>query len=58
MAIVSIEHKGLKQLFQDGNRRGVPAAFADKLERITVIHFTSLTPSMRSTWCRAGGCTP
>ena len=40
MAIASIRHKGLKQLFQDGNRKGVPAEFADKLERmLTVLHF-------------------
>jgi proteic killer suppression protein len=40
MAIVSIKHKGLKQLFQDGNRKGVPAEFADKLQRLlTAIHF-------------------
>jgi proteic killer suppression protein len=39
MAIVSIRHKGLKQLFQDGNRKGVPAEFAGKLERmLTAIH--------------------
>jgi len=40
MAIASIKHKGLKQLFQDGSRKGVPAEFADKLERmLTALHF-------------------
>ena len=40
MAIASIKHKGLKQLFQDGSRKGVPAEFADKLQRmLTALHF-------------------
>src|SRR5262245_16787527 len=40
MAIASIKHKGLKQLFQNGNRKGVPAEFADKLQRmLTALHF-------------------
>jgi proteic killer suppression protein len=40
MAIASIKHKGLKQLFQDGNHKGVPAEFADKLQRmLTALHF-------------------
>jgi toxin HigB-1 len=39
MAIVSIRHKGLRQLFRDDNRKGVPAEFADKIQRmLTAIH--------------------
>jgi proteic killer suppression protein len=39
MAIVSIKHKGLRQLFEDDNRKGVPAEFADKLQRmLTALH--------------------
>jgi toxin HigB-1 len=40
MAIASIKHKGLKQLFQRGSRKGVPAEFAEKLERmLTALHY-------------------
>jgi proteic killer suppression protein len=39
LAIGSIRHKGLKRLFRDGARKGVPAEFADKLERmLTALH--------------------
>jgi proteic killer suppression protein len=39
MAVASIKHKGLKQLFQDGSRKGVAAEYADKLERmLTALH--------------------
>lgn len=40
MAVASIKHKGLKQLFRDGNRKGVPAEHAGKLERmLTALHY-------------------
>lgn len=32
--IVSFRHKGLKSLYEDGNRRYVQPGYADKLERI------------------------
>jgi proteic killer suppression protein len=32
--IVSFRHKGLRQLFARGDRRKVPASYADKIERI------------------------
>jgi plasmid maintenance system killer protein len=39
MAIASIKHKGLKQLFQGDNRKGVAAEFADKIQRmLTALH--------------------
>ena len=34
--IVSFRHKGLKLLFEKGNRRRVPPEYADKVERILV----------------------
>lgn len=33
MRIASFEHKGLEQLYQDDNAKGVPAAMADKLKK-------------------------
>jgi toxin HigB-1 len=39
MAIASIKHRGLKQLFEDSDRKGVPAELADKLQRmLTALH--------------------
>ncbi|MCH7943045.1 MAG: type II toxin-antitoxin system RelE/ParE family toxin [Proteobacteria bacterium] len=32
--IVSFRHKGLKLLYEKGNRRRVPSEYADKVERI------------------------
>ena len=34
MQISSFSHKGLRQLYEDGNARGVPAAMADKLRKM------------------------
>ncbi len=32
--ILGFRHKGLRQLYETGDRRRVPAAFADKIERV------------------------
>jgi hypothetical protein len=43
MAIVSIRHKGLRQLFQDDDSKGVPAEFAEKLQRMLAASLGPLT---------------
>jgi toxin HigB-1 len=32
--IVGFRHKGLRLLYEDGDRRRIPAAYADKIERV------------------------
>ena len=32
--IKNFRHKGLKRLYEQGSRRGLPAAYADKLSRL------------------------
>ena len=34
MKLVRFRHKGLKQLHEDGNAKGVPPAMADKLRKL------------------------
>ena len=34
MAIVSIKHRGLRRLFEEGSTRGIPASQAQKLENM------------------------
>lgn len=34
MQLVRIRHKGLRQLHEDGNAKGVPSAMADKLRKL------------------------
>jgi proteic killer suppression protein len=34
MQLVRFRHKGLRQLHEDGNARGVPSAMADKLRKL------------------------
>ena len=34
MQLARFRHKGLRQLHQDGNTKGVPAAMADKLRKL------------------------
>jgi toxin HigB-1 len=34
MQLVRFRHKGLRQLWQDGSAKGVPAAMADKLRKL------------------------
>ncbi len=34
MQLVRFRHKGLRQLYEDNNLRGVPAALADKLRKL------------------------
>jgi proteic killer suppression protein len=34
MQLVRFRHKGLRQLHEDGNAKGVPAAMADKLRKL------------------------
>ena len=34
MQLVRFRHKGLKQLHEDGNAKGVPPAMADKLRKL------------------------
>jgi len=34
MQVVRFRHKGLRQLHQDGNAKGVPPAMADKLRKL------------------------
>jgi toxin HigB-1 len=37
VSIASIRHKGLRRLWEDGDRRGVPAQSADKIRRILAV---------------------
>jgi toxin HigB-1 len=37
MAIASFRHKGLRRLWQDGDRRGVPSESAGKIRRILAV---------------------
>ena len=37
MAIGSFRHKGLRRLWHDGDRRGVPGQSADKIRRILAV---------------------
>lgn len=32
--VVGFRHKGLRLLYEDGDRRRIPAAYADKIERV------------------------
>ena len=34
MQLVRFRHKGLRQLWEDGSAKGVPAAMADKLRKL------------------------
>jgi len=34
MQLVRFRHKGLRQLHEDGNARGVPSTMADKLRKL------------------------
>ncbi len=34
MQLVRFRHKGLRQLHEDGNAKGVPSAMADKLRKL------------------------
>jgi plasmid maintenance system killer protein len=34
MQLVHFRHKGLRQLHEDGNAKGVPSAMADKLRKL------------------------
>ena len=46
--IISFRHRGLRILFEQGNRRGVPAAQADKIELILArLHAATGPASMR-----------
>lgn len=42
--ILSIRHKGLAEFFQMGTHRGIPVAFADRIERLLDRLDTSVTP--------------
>jgi hypothetical protein len=37
MRLVRFRHKGLKQLHEDGNAKGVPPAMADKLRKLLFV---------------------
>lgn len=43
MQIVRFRHKGLKQLHDDGNAKGVPPAMADKLRKLLLALETAET---------------
>lgn len=42
--IVSFRHKGLKLLYEQGDRRRVPSEYADKVERILARLDEAVTP--------------
>ena len=43
MQLVRFRHKGLRQLHEDGNTKGVPAAMADKLRKLLLALETAET---------------
>jgi proteic killer suppression protein len=44
MRLARFRHKGLRQLYEDDNAKGVPAAMADKLRRLLLALETADTP--------------
>jgi plasmid maintenance system killer protein len=44
MQLVRFRHKGLRQLREDGNARGVPPAMADKLRKLLFALETAASP--------------
>ncbi len=44
MQLVRFRHKGLRQLHEDGNAKGVPSAMADKLHKLLFAVETAETP--------------
>jgi plasmid maintenance system killer protein len=44
MQVVRFRHKGLRQLHEDGNAKGVPPAMADKLRKLLFALETAETP--------------
>lgn len=42
--IRSFRHKGLKRLFEDGNRKGILAEYRDKVENILAVLNRARTP--------------
>ena len=43
MQLVRFRHKGLRQLHEDGNARGLPSAMADKLRKLLLALETAET---------------
>jgi proteic killer suppression protein len=43
MQLVRFRYKGLRQLYEDGNARGVPSAMADKLHKLLLALKTAET---------------
>ena len=43
MQLVRLRHKGLRQLFEDGNAKGLPSAMADKLRKLMLALETAET---------------
>ena len=43
MQLVCLRHKGLRQLFEDGNAKGLPSAMADKLRKLMLALETAET---------------
>ena len=43
MQLAGFRHKGLKQLHEDGNAKGVPPAMADKLRKLLLALETAET---------------
>ena len=43
MQLVRFRHKGLRQLFEDGNAKGLPSAMADKLRKLMLAPETAET---------------
>jgi toxin HigB-1 len=43
MQLVRFRHKGLRQLHEEGNAKGVPAAMADKLRKLLLARETAET---------------
>jgi proteic killer suppression protein len=41
--LVRLRHKGLRQLFEDGNAKGLPSAMADKLRKLMLALETAET---------------
>ena len=52
MRLVRFRHKGLRQLQEDGNRKGVPPAMADKLHKLLFALETAETLGEHSTCFR------
>ena len=53
MQLVRFRHKGLRQLHEDGNAKGVPPAMADKLRKLLFALETApekTAPVFKETW--------